>query len=190
MKKLTLLLFIAGLFVISFTNTNCTRPKSPITPISGGDTQKTGTKIDSSGEDIHITVTQGVTTTNALVAAGAKVYLFDNFLDYQNYSSSNGANHSSKYIDSTTAGGDGTCTIHVPARNCTGRYFPSSAGIAYAKQAYNYYCAAKWKDDKSKINTGWYSTDGSCKDAAVFTVAINNGLNKAGLSVPIAVSYP
>jgi len=189
MKKLALLLFVAGLFMIGFTNTNCTRKGGDITPISG-DTQKTSTKIDSSGEHIHITVTQGgVTTTGALVAAGAEVYLFNNFTDYEAYS--NNGNHSSKYIDSTTSQGDGTCTILVPAKNCTGRYFPSSAG-SYAGTAYNYYCTAKWKDpsNKNKLNTGWYSIDGNCKDAALISVSINDGLNGAGLTVPIGVIYP
>lgn len=190
MKKLALLLFVAGLFVIGFTNTNCTRKNSGITPITGGDTQKTSTKIDSSGEDIHITVYQnGSVTTGALIASGATVYLFNNFTDYEAYS--NNGNHSSKYIDSTTSQGDGTCTIHVPAKNCTGRYFPSSAG-SYAGTPYAYYCAAKWKDPSAnnRLNTGWYSNNGDCKDPATFTVSINNGLNNAGLSVPVAVSYP
>ena len=181
---------MTGLILYGFSNTNCARKGGGIVPITNGDTQKTGTKIDSSGEDLHIAVTQGgVTTTGALGAGLAEVYLFNNFTDYEAYS--NSGSLKSKYIDSAKTDDNGDCKIHVAARNCTGRYFPPSSG-PYSALTYQYYCAAKWRDPnaKNRLNTGWYSQDGNCKDAALLTVSINNGLNNAGLSVPVGVSFP
>ena len=113
MKKLALLLFIGGLFVISFTNTNCKRKDSGVTPLVG-DTQKTSTKIDSSGEDIHVTVKQGSIASQTL-APGAVVYLVNNQSDEDSFNN-NSTNvyyvpSYTKYIKVGKADGNGVCTF-------------------------------------------------------------------------------
>jgi len=186
MKKLALLLFIGGLFVISFTNTNCKRKDSGITPLTG-DTQKTSTKIDSTGEDIHITVKQGTTTSNT-VDVGAIVYLVNNQSDEDSFNN-NSTNvyyvpSYMKYIQKGTTDGNGVCTFKK-VKPISG--FTPFADPKYADQ-YTYYVHANYENPTSFIHYVGYNDPSQTGASNPITVSINNGFQSKGLQVTVAVN--
>jgi len=188
MKKMTLLLFMAGLFVIGFYSTNCSRRSSDdVAPIAGGDTIKTKTTIDSSGEHLHVSVYQNNTTSGSSLVSGGhcEVYLFNNFKDYEAYATNQTL--TSSYIDSANADGtssgttQGECTFFVKAKYATGGDFPKTT------TPYTYYMAAVWHTPGGQTWQGWYNSKGDYTTPENITVSINDGLNNAGLSLPFAV---
>jgi len=184
MKKVGLILFVLGLGFLSITGNQCKKK------IVSDDSVDTTTTIkvppkDTSGEDLHVTVYQYTTTSGSAIAAGATVYLLNNFHDWTNYTFKNyDSIPKSKFVDSATAQGDGTCTFTKvkPSSNPSHTFTPNPK---YGD--YTYYVVASWTDKASNMTLwGAYALSASSPGDAI-SVAINNGLGNAGIQVPVAV---
>lgn len=188
MKKLTLLLFIAGLFVISFTNTNCKRPDPGIVPISG-DTQNTTTKIDSNGEDVHVTVKMG-STASTTTLPNAVVYLVNNQADEDSFNNNVTNNYyvpsnTKKFIKVGHTDGNGVCTFKL-VKPISG--FEPFVDPTYGNNKYTYYVHANYENPTSFIHYTGYNDPGNGGASNPITVSINNGSLNLGLQVTVAVN--
>ena len=183
---------MAALIVIGFTNTHCSKRTSgnDITPITGGDTQSTSTKKDTSGEDLNVTVYQNTTTSGSREITGGsfQVYLFNNFHDYNNFLLYDSLK--SNLIDSNShKTGDATCQFQKvkPASSAPNyTYFRSGP---YKDKPITYYLAAYWYPSTGgKPWKGFYNTGPGNTSGSIINIAINNGLNVNGNPFPMSVS--
>jgi|ERR1017187_3887981 hypothetical protein len=184
MKKASLLLFVTGLLILSIVGTDCARKNSAAVPLGTGTIIKT--KVDSSGEDICVSVDLNtVVSGGGGPASNARLRLFNNFNDLTAFESD--TNYKSKSIIISTCNGQGLDTFHkvkpwsVPAHSIKG-----------TNSTYNYYIKATYIYNGTVPPTLWTGSIGSYSGNPDQTVpvAINNGtLNgKPGPGVIVAIA--
>src|ERR1017187_8597519 len=138
MKKVSLLLFVTGLLILSIVGTDCARKNSTAVPVGTGTLIKT--KIDSTGEDIFVSVDlYTVVSGGGGPASGARLRLFNNWNDLTAFETD--TNYKSKSIIISTCDGSGLDTFHKvkPSTGTT---------IKGTNSTYQYYISATY------INTG------------------------------------
>jgi hypothetical protein len=177
MKKIGLILFIGCLAATAFTGNQC-RKKVTSTPI---DTSVVVVPPkDTAGEDLHVQVYLYNITGGSQVAGKADLFLLNNFNDYKDYTSSKKL--TSTYIVKAQADDLGVYTF--------AKVKPSSINPPHDFKgpgggSYEYHIIARYPRNVGDTLWGEWQQGGN---AAPIPVNINNGLNGAGLNIPIAVN--
>ncbi len=179
MKKFGLILFVGCLIATTFTGNQC-RKKIKATPLDT--TVVVPVTKDTNGEDIHVSVYQYQITSGSKPTTVTDLYLINNFQDYTSYVGNKNA-LTSTYIVHAQTDQLGTYTFPKvkpssinPSHDCKG----PGGGL------YEYHIIAVWPRGVGDTLRGEYQGGGAA--GAPVPVNINNGLNNAGLAIPIAVN--